>query len=237
MANEAGNGAEIPVSYMAWPNSVRIVSSLFPSSSLFDVIDDPADLEDAYHVEALSSERALNDVGDITLVPSKDRISGPGTTPIMTAFTHPNTSGSRFSDGSYGVYYAARTLQTAIAETCYHRERFLRMTESPAICLEMRVYHAQIRAGFHDIRGRAEDYPELYDPDPEHYSTPQGFGRALRAEMSWGIAYDSVRHLGGDCAAVFRPRAIKPVRNGPHLAYHYDGERIRHVSELRENLQ
>ena len=31
----------------------------------------------------------------------------------MAAFTHLNPEGSRFSDGSYGVYYAAHTLATA----------------------------------------------------------------------------------------------------------------------------
>ncbi len=36
---------------------------------------------------------------------------------VMAPFTHLNPKGSRFSDGSYGVYYAAKRLSTAIAET------------------------------------------------------------------------------------------------------------------------
>ena len=44
----------------------------------------------------------------------------------MAAFTHLNPEGSRFSDGSWGVFYAGNDLNTAIAETRHHRERFLR---------------------------------------------------------------------------------------------------------------
>ncbi|MDF2974655.1 MAG: uncharacterized protein K0R61_5105 [Microvirga sp.] len=47
----------------------------------------------------------------------------------MAPFTHLNPKGSRFSDGSYGVYYAADRLSTAIAETAHHFASFAR--ESP----------------------------------------------------------------------------------------------------------
>jgi len=59
------------------------------------------------------------------LVPIEDRVSGPGTTPIMAAFTHLNPEGSRFSDGLFGLYYCSQRLETAWAEVRYHRERFL----------------------------------------------------------------------------------------------------------------
>ena len=46
----------------------------------------------------------------------------------MAAFTHLNPEGSRFSDGSWGVFYAAHSVATAVEETVYHRERFLAAT-------------------------------------------------------------------------------------------------------------
>ena len=61
---------------------------------------------------------------------AEERVSGPGATPVMAAFTHLNPGGSRFSDGSYGVYYAAHSLETAIAEVSHHRAIFLRRTAS-----------------------------------------------------------------------------------------------------------
>lgn len=69
------------------------------------------------------------------------------------AFTHLNPNGSRFSDGSYGVYYAAREQETAIYETVYHAERFLRDSREAPIEQDMRVYIAPIEGDLHDLRG------------------------------------------------------------------------------------
>ena len=50
----------------------------------------------------------------------------------MAAFTHLNPDGSRFSDGRYGVFYAARSLDTAVAETMHHRANFMAATSRGA---------------------------------------------------------------------------------------------------------
>jgi hypothetical protein len=57
--------------------------------------------------------------------------------------------------------------------------------------------------------------------------------RALRERGSWGIAYDSVRREGGQCAAVLRPRALSACRQAEHLIYRWDGEEIAEVFEKR----
>ena len=51
----------------------------------------------------------------------------------------------------------------------------------------------------------------------------------LRDAGSDGIAYDSVRHAGGECVAAFHPDVLSPARQGEHLYYHWDGARIAHV--------
>jgi hypothetical protein len=45
--------------------------------------------------------------------------------------------------------------------------------------------------------------------------------------------YDSVRRSGGECAALFWPDCVAPCVQGLHYAYHWDGERIGQVTELR----
>ena len=80
----------------------------------WEEVADPADLDAVFAVEELTNQRIRTQVGELSLVPEADRISGPGTSPIMAAFTHPNTAGSRFSPGTYGVYYAAGDEQTAV---------------------------------------------------------------------------------------------------------------------------
>jgi hypothetical protein len=108
----------------------------------------------------------------------------------MAAFTHLNPAGNRFSDGTYGVFYAARDLDTAIAETTYHRERFMRATGESRMELDMRVYLVDLVAALHDLRGRKAEYPLVYHSD--NYAAGQHLAATLRKEGSNGIAYDSV---------------------------------------------
>lgn len=216
-----------PLSRVTWRPSWRIVSSLFPPRGLFDRVASREDLDTVMAIEGLTNDRVRQAVGDIALVPEEDCVFGPGTTPIMAAFTHPARQGSRFADPSCGVYYCAESIDTAVAETRYHKERFLRATHEPRIEVDMRSYASDIDACFHDLRGL--DAPDLYDPDPARYGTPQALAKSLRDRGSNGIAYDSVRDPGGACTAVFRPRLLAPVTQGPHLCYVWDGERISDV--------
>ena len=96
-----------PLVPIAWKPCRRIVSSRFPPIQLFERVTDPQDLEAIFAVDALTNPRLRDEVGDIRLVPPEGRVSGPGASVIMAAFTHLNPSGSRFSDGAYGVFYAA----------------------------------------------------------------------------------------------------------------------------------
>lgn len=210
-----------------WPRAVRIVPSRFPPIGLFDRVAEPADLEAVYHVESLTNPRLRQEWGELSLVPPADRIAGPGTTPIMAAFTHPAPGGSRFSPGNYGVYYAARDEDTAIAETVFHRERFLNYSKEKPLRLQMRMYVGEISAELVDIRGAQDALPQLYDPDS--YAASQPFGAHHRASHAWGIVYDSVRHTTGECVAIFRPPAVSPVRQARHFEYIWNGARITDV--------
>src|SRR5437660_11568940 len=87
-----------------WRPSHRLVPSRFPPIGLFDRVARPEDLDAVFAVEAMTNDRVRDETGQLALVPPDDRVSGPGTTPIMAAFTHLNPEGSRFSDGSFGVY-------------------------------------------------------------------------------------------------------------------------------------
>ncbi len=222
--------ADAPISRVHWKPSYRIIPSRYPAVSLFDRVADAQDFDALYALEALTNDRLREELGDIALVPAHERLLGPGSTPIMAAFTHLNPDGSRFSDGSYGVYYAARALDTAIAETRYHRERFLRATTQGPIQLEMRTYLADIRAKLHDIRRRA-DLAAIYHK--EDYSASRVFAKRLRQSEASGIVYDSVRHAKGHCVALFKPKAISPCVQGPHLIYSWDGERIHEIFEKK----
>lgn len=79
---------DIPTSKVRWTPCYRIIPSRFPPISLFEAVADPADLEAVYAIEAMTNDRLRDEAGELSLVPPEDRVSGPGTSAIMAAFTH-----------------------------------------------------------------------------------------------------------------------------------------------------
>jgi len=214
-----------------WSPAHRVVPSRFPPIQLFERVADPADLDAVFAIESMTNDRLRDEVGELTLVPPADRVAGPGSSYIMAAFTHLVPGGGRFTDETFGAYYAARTLRTAIEETKYHRALFMSHTHEPPMHLDMVVLVAQLDGELHDVRGMTATRPELYHP--ADYAASQAVGRQLRAAGSQGIAYDSVRDAGGECAAVFRPPVLSRCRQTKHLTYVWDGAAISEVYEKR----
>lgn len=219
------------VSHIAWKPSWRIIPSRFPPVQLFERVAEPHDMEAVFELDGLTNPRLRDEAGSIQLVPPEARISGPGTSVIMAAFAHLNPNGSRFSDGTYGVLYAANHLDTAVAETKHHREQFMRATSQPRMELDMRVYLIDLEGEFHDLRGRKMTQSPIYRTDD--YTAGQRLGKTLHQSGSDGIVYHSVRRTGGECAAVFRPPVLSNVRQGKHLCYVWDGQQIAMVYEKR----
>ena len=221
----------LAVSEVRWQPCFRVISSRFPPIHLFERVAGAEDWEALYWLESLTNPRLRDDVGEIELVPRDDRIFGPGASVIMAPFTHLNPEGSRFADDTFGAFYAAASLDTSIAETRYHREIFLRATRERPLELDMRTYLCDVAASFHDIRGKRDRMPDIYDPDS--YVASQKLARSLKLAGSNGVVFDSVRHSGGQCLAVYRPRLVQNCRQGTHLRYVWDGERISQVYALR----
>jgi RES domain len=215
-----------------WAQACRIVPTRYPAVSLFDRVADAADFEALYALEAMSNERARQDLGEIDRVPPAERVFGPGSGPIMAAFTHVNTLGSRFSDGRHGVFYAARERATAVAETRHHHGRFLAATGQGPMHLPMRLYHVAVDARLHDLRPVGAVPPAVHDADD--YSAARALGHALHATGSAGVAYRSVRHAGGQCAGLFRPRGARHCLHAAYLLYAWDGQRFADIFEKTE---
>lgn len=213
-----------------WRKAYRAINSRYPPIDLFERIADPADWETLYALEQMTNPRVREEWGEISIVPVPERISGPGASWIMAAFTH--RSASRFTDGSFGVYYAARALETAVRETAFHFGRFLANTHEPkGTILQMRtLISSSLDCQYHDLR---QGFDALHDP--ASYVASQRFAAELRAREANGIVYRSVRHRGGECLAVFRPKAIPIPSQGPHLHYHFDGTRIDRWFQIGES--
>ncbi len=217
---------DIPVSRIAWKGAVRIIRSAFPPIDLFEDIADPADWPLLISAEQKTNPRIMATIGNLDLVPETRRVGGNGASYLMAPFTHVSPDRpSRFTDGSYGVLYVARAYETALFETVHHHARFMARTRQAAgWTSQFREIVMTVEADLHDLR----DLPEGPVPalDPECYAASQALARALKGAGSDGIAYPSVRHPGGECAALFFPDCASNPVQGRHLDYHWDGARV-----------
>lgn len=223
-----------PTLRLSWKPAWRVIPSRFPSIGLFERVASPADFDALYALEAMTNPRIRDEVGEISLVPADERLFGPGSTCIMAAFTHRNPRGSRFSDGSYGVFYCARKRETAIAETRHHAALFMQATREPPMRLQMRLYSVEAQGRVADLRKAAQADPRIVDPDD--YSFPQRVGGQLRAEGVRGIVYPSVRHPSGVCLAAFSTSLLKNCVHAAYLEYDWNGQRIDAVFEVSQIL-
>jgi len=214
-----------------WEKLHRLVPSHFPPIDLFENVASPDELDIVFTLESITNDRLREEVGDLALVPEEERVSGPGSTPVMAAFTHISIP-TRFTDGmEYGVYYGAKDLKTAFAETIFHREKFLAATNEPDTELTMRCYINKVALELHDVRG--DEFKHLYADD---YIIPQKFAKEMRTNGSNGLLYKSVRDEGGECVAAFKPKAVTIPVQGGHYKYIWSGRKQRIENILEINL-
>jgi len=218
-----------------WPEAWRIIASRYPPIQLFESLTDDPEVWDALiTLEELTNPRIRDEVGQLALVPKEERVSGPGASFVMAAFTHINPKGSRFSDGSYGVYYTTADLATAIYETVFHFENFARDSGDPTREEDMRVLLGTATAELHDV-SKLDATEQANILDPNSYVASQKLAFALREHGSNGVVYPSVRKAGGACIAAFRPKVVSIPRQERHLRYRWNGTRVDRYFDYRED--
>jgi hypothetical protein len=211
-----------PETLLRWKGAARIVASRYPVVGLLDRVAAPEDLEAVYEIEGWTNDRISGELGILHQLPRDEWVTGePMSTVIMAAYCHPRPGGTRFSGSDRGAWYAARTLETALEESIFHRTAELREVGAFETRVEMRAYLADFSARFHDVRAPRRAFAPLHDPDS--YEAGQRFGRALLEGGSNGVVFRSVRHEGGECLACFRPRLVRRVRVGGHFEFRWEG--------------
>lgn len=209
-----------------WPHAWRIIASRFPPIALFERVSaDPAVQNALIALEAATNPRVRNEIGNISLVPAEKRVFGNNASWVMAPFTHVNVTGSRFSDGSFGVYYAADQMLTAIRETAFHFAKFATQSKDPPRREDMRVLLGAVDSQFESVDSLSERARrEILDPNS--YSESRRFALARRCIECNGVSYPSVRHNGGRCIAAFWPNAVGIPIQERHLKYEFDGTRV-----------
>lgn len=200
----------------------------FPSIYIFDRVSKQDDFDALYALESMTNDRIRDETGQIEMVPPEERLYGNGSGPIMAAFTHPNPLGSRFSDGSFGIFYAAREVETAIAETRHHSTNFLATTGEEPIRIQMRLYRVDVAGDVLDLRGAPISKPGVLSPTT--YAESQPVGWQARNDGMAGLLYPSVRHAGGECVAALRTRILRSCLHEGQFEYHWNGKEIDYIT-------
>lgn len=216
----------MPVAHVQWTGARRIIRSLYPPIDLFEDIADPEDWPLLIAAEQKTNPRLMETLGALDLVPPTRRVAGPGATFLMASFTHVSPDRpSRFTNGSYGVFYVGQRFETALLETMHHHARFMARTpEAPGWTSQFRELVLDVEAPLHDLRGSIPSLQPALDPD--NYDEAQSLAAKLRATGSEGLVYPSQRDPGGECAGLFYPDRAANVVQGRHLDYHWDGARV-----------
>jgi hypothetical protein len=214
-----------PSRRVSWRSTYRLIPSRYPPIDAFERLAPSHDWHALMELEALTNPRLRQEAGAIHLVPADQVVTGPGASIVMAPFTHVSRDRpSRFSNGTYGVYYAARSFETALLEVAFHMGRFHAATADPPTTGTYRAYKGSLDKALHDIRG--DGFAALLQPDVGSYALPQTFAAQLRSNGSHGLVYPSVRHTRGQCLAAFRPTVISIPVQDRHVDLRWDGTTI-----------
>ena len=195
----------------------RLVPSIYPSAGILDRVASPEDLPFIFELESWSNDRISNELGILHRIPREEWVTGrPMSSVVMAAFCHPRPGGGRFNSPDRGAWYAGTELDTAHAESIYHRSREMLEVGITEMRWQMRLYLADFHANFEDVRKR----PDLHDPNS--YAASQVYARGLLAAGGAGVLYRSVRRPGGECVACFRPRLVANVRPDAYFEYGWE---------------
>ncbi|HEU4983928.1 MAG TPA: RES family NAD+ phosphorylase [Acidobacteriaceae bacterium] len=213
-----------PVREVHYSGMHRLIPARYSETGtvLEEVAEDEAMLADAARLDAATNERIQGELYGLGGISNFELVYGiPGSQIIRAAFLHPGPFGGRFNDATRGAWYAAKRVETAVAEVAYHKAK--RLSEMEVFGLpgerpdeEVSSYddwQADFHGPFHALEP-AKDYAELLHPEPvpQCYAPSQALARQLLGEQSNGILYSSVRHRGGACLACFRPALVYQPR-------------------------
>lgn len=157
-------------------NVVRNIVSLRDSQDLFDdLTSDPAEWRLAQQVEDEVKPPPYRSAAPVIDRPFED---AAWFNAVNWPFRH--WQASRFSDGSYGVWYGSESAETTVYESAYHWVRGLLSDagfENLSVVAERKVYSVACNAALLDFRKAATDQPDLVHPSD--YGLCQSIGARM----------------------------------------------------------
>ncbi len=201
----------------------RNIVSLRQSQDLFDdLTDNPVEWLLAQTVEQAVKPPPYRSPTPIIDRPFEDAVWFNA---IIWPFKHWQLS--RFSDGSFGVWYGSESIETTVCESAYHWYHGLLCDagyEREAVVAERKVYRVACAAALLDFRKAAAEHGDLLHPTD--YAFAQSIGARIHREGHPGLLIQSVRRPAGENVVIFNPGVLSNPRHACQLTYRLEGERI-----------
>ena len=185
----------------------------------------------AYPLRSTAVESLVDNAGALnalTALIARARATAPDESVkgyIARPFEVPNPS--RFSDGSYGMLYAANSLTTAVRETAHHLARMFADGNAPKQDTRKKKLAIDLAGNVHDIRVAIDTNVPNGIYDPNDYRVSRTFGREQREKKIAALHFDSVRNKhGGHCVGAFNPDIVKHATIAGDVALVWDGKRF-----------
>ncbi len=200
----------------------RNIVSLSTSQNLYDDLSlDPNDWALAQRVEGETKPASFE-----SQVPIIDRPFEEATWASIIEWPFKHWQSSRFSDGSFGVWYASATAQTTIYETVYHWYTGLLADAGFAkdgVAIERKIFKVNCKALLLDLRPACKKYPSLL---ANVYAQTQAIGKRIQGEGHPGLATMSARHKGALNVVTFTPAVLSAPKLSMQVRYLIDGKRV-----------
>ena len=201
----------------------RNIVSLRQSQDLFDdLTDDPAEWQIAQRVESEIKPVTYRSHTPVIHRPFEE---AEWFNAIGWPFRY--WQATRFSDGSYGVWYGAESVETTVHETAWHWYNGLLADagfQNERVVAERKVYAVACQAALLDFTGLTGEYPDLLHP--RDYSAAQRVGARIHHEGHPGLLIQSARHRDGRNVAIFNAAVLANPRMKCHLSYRLEDGHI-----------
>ena len=147
----------------------------------------------------------------------------------FNAITWPfrNWQSSRFSDGTFGIWYGSESVQTTVYESAYHWYHGLLSHagyDREVVIAERQVYSVACDAALLDLRKAADEHTDLLHRSD--YGFCHSVGARIHREGHPGLLTRSVRRPDGENVAIFNPEVLSSPRHNCKLTYRLQGEQI-----------
>jgi len=159
---------------------------------------------------------------------------------IDYVFARKKSLATRYSDGSYPIWYGSTDINTSLHESMYHWHRTyilaprFNLTETDNIKSLRTVFTLTCRAALIDLRNKAKNDEKLIDPNPSSYSYTQKIGARIKKEGHPGLITLSARNNNGENIVVFNKNILSNPSHYKNYLFEYD---IKHrTTKISEHM-